>query len=111
MKKPVTIDMDGPRVAEVIRAVETLKEYGYVEGRISSGGKGFHLRIRGTVEALESWRLRVRCGDDIRRLYFDSEYNKKPGQILFSRKGTGKAGVWRSDIQTLFSDYVERQGE
>jgi len=98
----VTVDLDGPGVERFRRAFWTLyRETGKVpEVRVSSGGKGFHLIVRGLpITFEESLRIRGLAGDDPMRMRFDreswSEGWCKPRQILWGKKiwkdGRGEA--------------------
>jgi len=85
----VTVDLDTlkrKRLGKVFRRL--IKLTGKVpEVRRSSGGKGYHLVVRGLkISYLESIWIRYRCGDDMRRIMFDTEAVKKPKQILWFAK-------------------------
>ncbi len=85
----VTVDLDTlkrKRLGKVFRRL--IKLTGKVpEIRRSSGGKGYHLIVRGLdISYEESIWIRYRCGDDVKRIIFDTEMVRKPKQILWFAK-------------------------
>jgi len=54
---------------------------------LSAFRKGYHLIVSDiNISYKESLKMRLKCGDDVKRLYFDMEADGKPRQILWSRK-------------------------
>jgi len=63
--------------------------------RLSSSGRGVHLKVHGLK--LGFWTiilLRRLLGDDRMRIRFDIRRHKKPKQILFTVKNGFRSGVW-----------------
>lgn len=105
-----TIDLDDPTPADVIESWLKLSQYGEgrVYGRISSSGEGVHLKVH-NCSPRESLAARLECGDDLRRLEFDTTTDLKPKQILFSSKpASDGAGEWTTDLTAVIDAYRER---
>jgi len=104
-----TIDLDDPTLLDILKAWNRLSRHGDEEvyGRVSSSGKGVHLKVHGCDEETVE-RLRRLCGDDAKRRRFDRETDLKPNQILFSSKPTGKAGTWTTDRKHVMAEYRRR---
>lgn len=105
-----TIDLDDPTELEVIRAWNRMESFGdgRVHGRVSSSGKGVHLKVHGCEED-EVEHLRRVCGDDQKRRDFDRDSDLKPKQIMFSEKPTGAgASDWTRDMDRVLAVYRRR---
>lgn len=49
--------------------------------------RGFHYGWRSMqISENESYKRRLRCGDDVKRIHLDMSCPKKPKQVLFSHK-------------------------
>jgi len=103
-----TVDLDTPAVQEVRDAWETLARHGdgVVWGRVSSSGKGVHLKVHGCDDDT-AHRLRVACGDDLKRQSFDAGTILKPKQILFGVKRGKHATEWTPDYNELIKTYSD----
>ena len=85
----VTIDVDCKSPKRLRKVVRRICHYTgkYPEIRKSSGGKGYHVIVRGmNISYLDSIWIRYKCGDDTKRLQFDTDTVNKPRQILWSAK-------------------------
>lgn len=105
-----TIDLDDPSEMEVLQAWQRLHEVGdgIVYGRVSSSGKGVHLKVHG-CEPEEVSDMRALVGDDPKRRQFDRDSDLKPPQILFSSKPTGEgASEWTTDKDKVLAEYRRR---
>jgi len=102
----ITIDLDSPSRLEILQAWHGLRDYGDPVGRISSSGRGVHLKIHGFTGSWdECLRIRSQLGDDPKRIEFDMYSVGKPRQILFQRKGTGTVGEWIDAVEVLLQRY------
>jgi hypothetical protein len=85
----VTVDLDDKSIKRLKKVYRRLC---FLTGkapkvRASSFGKGYHLIVWGLdITYQESLWIRYKCGDDMRRIYFDTETNNKPRQILWNAK-------------------------
>lgn len=105
-----TVDLDDPSEFEVLKAWNRLAGYGDgdVHGRVSSSGRGVHLKVH-SVDPEQVDLVRAVCGDDTRRRAFDAGSTLKPKQILFSSKPSGAtAGEWTTDREALLAAYRRR---
>jgi len=106
----VSIDLDDADQLDIIKAWRALDESGVdgIEGRVSSGGEGAHIRgwIDADAETVET--IRYMAGDHARRTYMDRTHVLKPTNILFTHKGDQSAGEWRADPWEVADDLRRR---
>lgn len=85
----ITLDLDEPSELKLLKAYYNLRQFGNVEVRRSSSGRGYHMIVRGLPISYDaSLLIRAMLGECKTRLRFDSEKNMKPKQILWSAKTT-----------------------
>jgi len=105
-----TVDLDDPSELDIIRSWEIMSDYGdgHVHGRVSSSGRGVHLKVHGCSNREVAY-IRGVCGDDVKRQQYDAETTLKPPQILFSSKPDGgHAGEWSTDREHVLANYRRR---
>ena len=85
----VTVDLD---LSSIKRLRKVFRRLCHLTGkapvvRKSSFGKGYHLIVSGLdISYRESIKIRYKCGDDMKRIFFDTETVNKPKQILWTSK-------------------------
>jgi len=102
----ITVDMDFPTEVEVLRAYNYLKTLGTPKARISSSGKGIHLKVHGyEPDSDKVERIRRLLGDDNKRVDIDRERKHKPKQVMFSSKHGDEATGWNTDVLAVVDEY------
>jgi len=105
----VTVDLDSPSIVEVLEAWHYLDYVGgSVCGRVSSSGRGVHIRADG-VEG-EAEHHRRMAGDDSKRIELDIVRDYRPEQVLFDSKKDDGAGSWVNDVESLIKEYQDSTG-
>lgn len=105
----LSADLDDPHPVDILQAWRRLsRRCSGLQGRVSSGGDGVHLRgfgFDGTPR--EAGDVRLFAGDHDARVDYDLDYTRKPSQILFTRKGGRSAGPWVDSPGALVDDYLQ----
>jgi hypothetical protein len=112
-ERRVTLDLDDCSRLDVLQSWRYVAEAGAheVEGRVSAGGDGVHIRAWFDAEAVDCSRverLRLGGGDHVRRVDMDRRHHIKPGQVLFTHKPGGSASPWRSTVERVLADLERR---
>ena len=108
----ITVDLDNPSTFEIVKSWHFLENFGHVWGRVSSGGRGIHLKVlHDNMEKHNRLDVRLMAGDDSNRIRLDQIFNDKPDQILFTERDGGKAGPWLDHMGSVIEQYQMNTGK
>ena len=103
---PVTVDLDEPSGLDILTCYYRLVRYGETHVRLSSSGKGIHMRCKARgLTKQQILDLRSFVGDDRLRVFYDTEAENKPFGILFEVKNGKESGEWTSDVYEAIDEY------
>lgn len=106
----ITVDLDEPTRLEIVMSWTRVDMYdpeGTTEGRVSSNGRGVHIRSRHVLPAVVPINERKRrlCLDDPKRIDGDKSGSLSRPQVLWDKKGNQHAGGWNKHIDGLVTEY------
>lgn len=110
----VTVDLDSPSLFQItkiwMRARNHLPD-GNQRGRVSSSGRGIHIKVVGLdIDETEARHFRRCLSDDPMRIELDIRRGYRPNQVLFSKKEKREAGPWVDSLESLLRNYQEATG-